>query len=50
VTNPSAPNSYVSLTELPGFLRLSASRANGGSDYWLLLELPVPPRDAALQR
>ncbi len=33
VTDPSAPNSYLSLTERPGFLRMVATVLNGGGDY-----------------
>lgn len=33
VVDPSAPNSYVSLTERPGFLRVSSTALNGGGDY-----------------
>lgn len=31
---PSAPNSYVSLTERPGYLRMVASQAGQGADYY----------------
>ena len=31
---PTAPHSYASLTERSGFLRVSATQAYGGADYW----------------
>jgi hypothetical protein len=33
VLDPSAPNSRVSLTDRPGFLRISSTVLNGGGDY-----------------